>query len=124
MNNPQNTRTLGLITLISLVAGGMIGSGIFTLPSTLAQFGGISLLGWVIAAIGAWVLAHLMSELSKVIPETGGSYAYTKAAFGELAGFIVLLLWPFISEQSWLTVIFLFRVSWASFVLGSWGSFP
>ena len=85
MNSIKNTQSLGLITVISLVAGGMIGSGIFTLPSTLAKFGGISLLGWLIAAIGAWVLAHVMSALSKVIPETGGSYAYTKAAFGELA---------------------------------------
>jgi diguanylate cyclase (GGDEF)-like protein len=67
----------------------MIGSGIFTLPSVLAQFGGISLMGWLVAAIGAWILAHLMSALSKVIPETGGPYAYTKAAFGELPAFVV-----------------------------------
>jgi APA family basic amino acid/polyamine antiporter len=97
LNTPQNTRTLGLTTVISLVAGGMIGSGIFTLPSALAQFGGISLIGWVVAAVGAWVLANLMSALSKVIPETGGSYAYTKAAFGELPAFVVA--WGF-----WLSI--------------------
>lgn len=142
MNNPQNTRTLGLITVISLVAGGMIGSGIFTLPSTLAQFGGISLLGWVIAAIGAWVLAHLMSELSKVIPETGGSYAYTKAAFGELAGFIVawgfwLSIWstnaaialtfsgyfgvffPEVSQSSWFSVTVALAAIWGLSILNS-----
>ncbi len=89
MNPTKNTQSLGLVTVISLVAGGMIGSGIFTLPSVLAQFGGISLLGWVVAAIGAWILAYLMSALSKVIPETGGPYAYTKAAFGELPAFVV-----------------------------------
>lgn len=77
------------MTVISIVAGGMIGSGIFTLPSALAQFGGISLIGWIVAAIGAMVLAHMMGKLSKVIPESGGSYAYTKRAFGEFSGFIV-----------------------------------
>ncbi|MDP2042340.1 APC family permease [Algoriphagus sp.] len=142
MNNPQNTRTLGLITVISLVAGGMIGSGIFTLPSTLAKFGGISLLGWVIAAIGAWVLAHLMSALSKVIPETGGSYAYTKAAIGELAGFIVawgfwLSIWstnaaialtfsgyfgvffPEVSQSSWFSVTVALSAIWGLSILNS-----
>jgi len=142
LNNPQNTRSLGLITVISLVAGGMIGSGIFTLPSTLAKFGGISLLGWVIAAIGAWVLAHLMSALSKVIPETGGSYAYTKAAFGELAGFIVawgfwLSIWstnaaialtfsgyfgvffPEVSQSSWFSVTVALSAIWGLSILNS-----
>ena len=131
-----------MITVISLVAGGMIGSGIFTLPSTLAKFGGISLLGWVIAAIGAWVLAHLMSTLSKVIPETGGSYAYTKAAFGELAGFIVawgfwLSIWstnaaialtfsgyfgvffPEISQSSWFSVSVALAAIWGLSILNS-----
>lgn len=142
MNSLQNTRSLGLITVISLVAGGMIGSGIFTLPSTLAKFGGISLLGWVIAAIGAWVLAHLMSALSKVIPETGGSYAYTKAAFGELAGFIVawgfwLSIWstnaaialtfsgyfgvffPEVSQSSWFSVTVALSAIWGLSILNS-----
>jgi APA family basic amino acid/polyamine antiporter len=80
---------MGLITVISLVAGGMIGSGIFTLPTALAQFGGISLIGWVVGAVGALVLAHMMGRLSKVIPESGGSYAYTKKAFGDLPAFVV-----------------------------------
>jgi APA family basic amino acid/polyamine antiporter len=120
----------------------MIGSGIFTLPSTLAKFGGISLLGWVIAAIGAWVLAHLMSALSKVIPETGGSYAYTKAAFGELAGFIVawgfwLSIWstnaaialtfsgyfgvffPEVSQSSWFSVTVALSAIWGLSILNS-----
>jgi basic amino acid/polyamine antiporter, APA family len=142
LNSLQNTRSLGLITVISLVAGGMIGSGIFTLPSTLAKFGGISLLGWVIAAIGAWVLAHLMSALSKVIPETGGSYAYTKAAFGELAGFIVawgfwLSIWstnaaialtfsgyfgvffPEVSQSSWFSVTVALSAIWGLSILNS-----
>jgi APA family basic amino acid/polyamine antiporter len=142
LNTPQNTRTLGLTTVISLVAGGMIGSGIFTLPSALAQFGGISLIGWVVAAVGAWVLAHLMSALSKVIPETGGSYAYTKAAFGELPAFVVawgfwLSIWstnaaialtfsgyfgvffPEMSQSSWFSVTVALGAIWGLSLLNS-----
>jgi APA family basic amino acid/polyamine antiporter len=142
LNTPQNTRTLGLTTVISLVAGGMIGSGIFTLPSALAQFGGISLIGWVVAAVGAWVLAHLMSALSKVIPETGGSYAYTKAAFGELPAFVVawgfwLSIWstnaaialtfsgyfgvffPELSQSSWFSVTVALGAIWGLSLLNS-----
>jgi APA family basic amino acid/polyamine antiporter len=142
LNPTENTRSLGLITVISLVAGGMIGSGIFTLPSVLAQFGGISLLGWLVAAIGAWVLAYLMSALSKVIPETGGSYAYTKAAFGELPAFVVawgfwLSMWstnaaialtfsgyfgvffPEISHSSWFSVTVALLAIWGLTLLNS-----
>lgn len=67
----------------------MIGSGIFTLPSSLAQFGGIGLVGWVVAAAGALVLASMFGQLSKVIPKTGGAYPYSRDAFGDFPGFIV-----------------------------------
>jgi len=40
-----------------LVAGNMIGSGIFLLPATLATMGGISLLGWATATVAALVIA-------------------------------------------------------------------
>ena len=86
LKETSSSRQLGLITVISLVAGGMIGSGIFTLPAVLTNFGTISLVGWI---VGAYSLANMMGPLSKVIPESGGSYAYTKTTFGELPAFIV-----------------------------------
>ncbi len=67
----------------------MIGAGIFILPSLLAQSGPISLFGWIFAAIGGLTLANIFGKLSKVIPENGGSYAYTKNAFGEFPAFVV-----------------------------------
>lgn len=85
----SSTRQLGLITVISLVAGGMIGSGIFSLPAVLGQLGAISLLGWIVAAAGAYTLAIILGKLSKAIPESGGAYAYTKTAFGDLPAFLV-----------------------------------
>ena len=81
--------TLGLWTCVSLVAGNMIGSGIFLLPSSLAPYGQISLLGWLITAAGAVALAVVFSRLARRTPAAGGPYAYARAAFGDFAGFLV-----------------------------------
>jgi len=85
----SSNKKLGLWTTTALVVGGMIGSGIFSLPVSLAQYGGISLFGWVFAAIGAFILAKIFGHLSKVIPATGGPYAYSRKGFGDFIGFFV-----------------------------------
>tara|TARA_R110001592_G_scaffold60116_2_gene182728 strand:+ start:1203 stop:2507 length:1305 start_codon:yes stop_codon:yes gene_type:complete len=88
-NSKNSSKKLGVWTTTALVVGSMIGSGIFSLPVALAQFGGISLFGWVFAAIGAFILAKILGRLSKVIPDTGGPYAYSRAGFGSFVGFFV-----------------------------------
>jgi len=81
---------IGLITTISLVVGNMIGVGIFVLPAALASYGSISLLGWVFTSLGALILAKIFSNLSKiVVNKSGGSYAYTREAFGDFVGFLI-----------------------------------
>lgn len=86
----DNTQKIGLITATSLVVGNMIGAGIFLIPSSLAGFGSISLLGWMFSAIGALILARIFSNLSKIIAnKSGGPYAYSRAGFGDFIGFLV-----------------------------------
>ncbi|HKY32486.1 MAG TPA: amino acid permease [Candidatus Polarisedimenticolia bacterium] len=80
---------LGLWMCVSLVAGNMIGSGIFLLPSSLAPYGRISILGWLITSAGAVALAVVFSRLARREPSAGGPYAYTRAVFGDFAGFLV-----------------------------------
>jgi basic amino acid/polyamine antiporter, APA family len=80
---------IGLWTATSLVVGNMIGSGVFLLPSALAIYGGISLVGWLFSTIGAMVLAILFSYLSKAMPSVGGPYAYTREGLGEFPAFLV-----------------------------------
>jgi len=80
---------IGFWAATSLVVGNMIGSGVFLLPASLAAFGGISLLGWLVSATGAWLLARVFGELSRRIPRAGGPYAYTRAGLGEFAAFLV-----------------------------------
>lgn len=82
-------RALGVWSSMSLVIGGMIGSGIFLLPASLAPFGGISLVGWLLTAIGAMFLALVFSRLASMVPRVGGPYAYTRLGFGDFAGFWV-----------------------------------
>src|SRR5262245_55677312 len=69
--------------------GNMIGSGVFLLPASLAPFGGISLIGWVVSAGGSVLLALVFARLARFNPAAGGPYAYTRQAFGDLAGFLV-----------------------------------
>lgn len=88
MSNSESK--LGVWTSTSLVLGNMIGAGVFLMPSTLASFGGISLLGWVCSAIGAILLAKIFAYLSKMLPHAdGGPYAYTQKGLGDFAGFLV-----------------------------------
>jgi len=67
----------------------MIGSGIFLLPSSLAAFGPISLVGWILTACGAIALALIFGRLATTTPKTGGPYAYAREGFGDFAGFLI-----------------------------------
>jgi len=78
---------LGLLSLTALVAGNMIGSGVFILPADLARVGSISLLSWIFTAGGAFLLALVFSKMSSFIPKAGGPYAYAESSFGEFIGF-------------------------------------
>lgn len=80
---------MGIPTATALVVGNMIGSGIFLLPATLAVFGGVSILGWMITTAGAILLAMVFGRLSQLIPKAGGPYAYSREGFGEFSAFLV-----------------------------------
>ena len=91
MPDPSSSKNkLGLWTSTSLVAGNMIGAGVFLMPAALAVYGSISILGWLFAATGAFLLAKVFSNLSKLMPQAdGGPYAYAQKAFGDYTGFLV-----------------------------------
>ncbi|MCK4870335.1 MAG: amino acid permease [Gammaproteobacteria bacterium] len=82
-------KSLGLWTLTALVAGNIIGSGIFLLPAALALYGSIGLVAWIATTIGALVLATIFARLGHLCPKTGGPYAYCHEAYGDFVGFQV-----------------------------------
>ena len=68
----------------------MIGSGIFLLPLSLAVYGGIGMIGWVVSAIGAVILAYMFGALGKYGANSiGGPYVYTRLGLGDFTGFLV-----------------------------------
>lgn len=70
-----------------LVAGNMIGTGIFLLPVNLAHVGSISIYGWLIATAGAAALGLSFAKLGQINPQQGGPYAYARDFLGPFAGF-------------------------------------
>lgn len=86
----NKTQKVGLITATSLVVGNMIGAGIYVLPAALAGYGSVSLVGWVLTALGALVLAKIFGNFSKIIVnKSGGPYTYTREGFGDFIAFLV-----------------------------------
>lgn len=83
----EKKKKLGLFALVALVAGNMIGSGIFLLPSNLAQLGSLSLVSWVITGLGTLCLAFVFARMSSLVLKVGGPYAYAKETFGNFIGF-------------------------------------
>ena len=83
--------TLGLFDGTMIVAGSMIGSGIFIVSADITRNVGSA--GWLIAV---WVITGFMTltaalsygELSAMYPKAGGQYVYLKEAFNPLAGFL------------------------------------
>jgi APA family basic amino acid/polyamine antiporter len=92
-NDAQTTvkseKTLGLWMCTALVVGNMIGSGVFVLPAALAAYGPISIAGWIVTSLGAIVLALIFGRLARLVPKTGGPYAYTREGFGDFGGFLI-----------------------------------
>ena len=83
--------SLGLLDATMIVAGSMIGSGIFIVSADITRNVGSA--GWLIAV---WLITGFMTltaalsygELSAMFPKAGGQYVYLKEAYNPLAGFL------------------------------------
>lgn len=82
-------KPLNLAMLISIVVGNMVGTGIYVLPASLAQYGTISIISWIYTSLGALFLALTFANLNKRIPKTGGPYIFCREAFGKPIGFTI-----------------------------------
>jgi arginine:agmatine antiporter len=78
---------IGLFRATMLVAGNMVGSGIFLMPAAMAQIGGVASLGWVVATPCALLLALVFARLATTNPLPGGPYAWARWRLGNYAGF-------------------------------------
>ncbi len=84
------SKKLGIWGSASLVAGNIIGSGIFMLPASLASIGGLGLAGWLISAMGSLAIAFVFSWLGRLYPgQSGGPYIFARKGMGDLVAFLV-----------------------------------
>ncbi|HEV2198654.1 MAG TPA: amino acid permease [Bryobacteraceae bacterium] len=125
----QLKRSLGLFDSTMIVAGSMIGSGIFIVSSEMARNVGSPgwlLLSWAITGVLTLTAALSYGELAAMMPQAGGQYVYLREAFSPLWGFLygwtlfmviqtgtiaavgvafaryLGILWPTISESNYL----------------------
>lgn len=73
----------GFWSVLALVVGSQIGSGVFMAPANLAPFGGYTIIGWVISGVGAMALAMVFAGLCARFPKTGGPHVYVEQFFGK-----------------------------------------
>ncbi len=103
---PALRRELGKWDLTAIGVNQVIGSAVFALPGVLAaSIGGWS--PWLVAAVAfaSLLIALSFAEVSSRFEGTGGSYLYTRAAFGRFPAFEVgWMLW-FTRAASWAAVI-------------------
>ena len=84
-------RSLGLIDATMIVAGSMIGSGIFLVSSDMARTvgsAGYLLLLWIITGVITVMVALSYGELAGMMPKAGGQFVYIHRAFGNLISFL------------------------------------
>ena len=123
------TRALGLFDSTMIVAGSMIGSGIFIVAAEMGREVGSPgwlLVSWAITGLLTLAAALSYGELAAMMPRAGGQYVYLREAFSPLWGFLygwtlfmviqtgtiaavgigfaryLGILWPYIAEDHYL----------------------
>jgi APA family basic amino acid/polyamine antiporter len=84
-------RRLGLFDGAALLVGAVIGSGIFVVPSLIAQRipePGLVIAIWVFSGLLVVCGALTLAELGAMLPHSGGLYVYIREAYGPLWGFL------------------------------------
>src|SRR5215471_6488375 len=84
-------RRLGLLDSTMIVAGSMIGTGIFIVSAEMSRQLGST--GWLLAS---WIITGLLTvsaalsygELAAMMPHAGGQYVYLREAWSPLSGFL------------------------------------
>ncbi len=86
----EEKKGLSLGALTAAVVTSSIGSGVFTLTSSLANGSapGPVLLAWLVVGFGILMLAMSLNNLLLKKPESEGIHAYAQAGFGNFAGFV------------------------------------
>ena len=89
----RQPKRMNLVQLTFIVAVNMMGSGIIMLPTNMAKVGAISLLSWIVTALGSMAIAYGFAQAGLFNQRPGGMSAYAEDAYGKPGYFIVFLLY-------------------------------
>ena len=89
------SQRLGRFMSLAMVVGTVIGSGIYLLPATLAEYGSNLLLAFAVTIAGTMCLALTFGKLAAAMP--GGPFVYVGKAFGDLPAAVTL--WSYLVSQ-------------------------
>lgn len=90
-SSPRLEQRLGLFSSTAIVAGTMIGSGIFIVDADIARgtnSPALYLAAWIVTAILTMIGALSYGELAAMMPKAGGQYVYLRESLGPLWGFL------------------------------------
>jgi len=90
-DQPKLKRVLSLLDATMINTGGIIGSGIFMVPATVAMLTGSSSLFfmvWIAGGIVSLFGALSVAELGAAMPRAGGQYVYLSEAYGPVWGYL------------------------------------
>jgi putrescine:ornithine antiporter len=93
MPSEAEPKKMNLIQLTFIVAVNMMGSGIIMLPSNMAKVGAISLLSWLVTAVGSMAIAYGFAQAGLFNSRPGGLAAYAEDAYGKDGYFTVFFLY-------------------------------
>ena len=86
-------KRMSLMQLTFIVAVNMMGSGIIMLPTNMAQVGAISLLSWIVTALGSMAIAYGFAQAGLFNTRPGGLAAYAEDAYGRSGYFLTFFLY-------------------------------
>jgi APA family basic amino acid/polyamine antiporter len=96
---------IGFWSVLAIVIGSQVGSGIFLLPPTLAPYGYFSIIGLIITGAAALCLSSMFALLCSYLPKTGGPHVYIQSAFGSHVAFFIGWAYWFVSWVSTTLVV-------------------
>ncbi|MGV7094089.1 putrescine-ornithine antiporter [Siccibacter turicensis] len=79
---------MGVVQLTVLTIVNMMGSGIIMLPTRLAEVGTLSIISWLVTAVGSMALAWAFAKCGMYSRKSGGMGGYAEYAFGKSGNFM------------------------------------
>ena len=79
---------IGVVQLTILTMVNMMGSGIIMLPTKLAEIGTISIVSWLVTAVGSTALAYAFAQCGMFSKKSGGMGGYAEYSFGKAGNFL------------------------------------